>query len=242
MTTGYAVSVDARIAYDRHGVFDGRAPLVCLHGNGEDAGLFDALIPALSVRQPVIAIDSRGHGRSERGEVDLTIAGMARDVVAVLDAEGIAQAQVLGFSDGGNIAIALALAAPERVQSMILCGANLAPSGVKKRYQMPIVFLYGLMCVVAPFVKSVRATRDRYGLMVNEPHFDAAKMAAIEAPVLVMAGENDMIADAHTRQIAQTFPNASLVVIPEGDHFILTRKPAECLPHIQAFLEATCGA
>ncbi len=237
MVTASTQANDVRITYDVHGALDGRTPLVCLHGNSEDVGFFADSIPALAERQPVIAIDSRAHGRSERGEGPLTIAGMAEDVVEVLDAEGVEAAQILGFSDGGNIAIALALAAPKRVRSLILCGANLNPGGVRARYQIPIVVQYGVYWLFAPFSKNFRLRSDRYGLMVNDPHFTADEIARINAPTLVMAGENDMIKDAHTRLIAETLPHATLHILPGGDHFILRDRRDACLAIIEPFLD-----
>ena len=68
-----------------------------------------------------------------------------------MDAQGVERASLLGFSDGGNIALTFALDHPERVDRLILNGANLDPSGVKRSVQIPIVLGYGLTAVLARF-------------------------------------------------------------------------------------------
>ena len=112
---------DARIAcYD---IGRGR-PLVLLHGNGEDSSYWKAQIPEFTRFYRVIAVDSRGHGASESGTQGLSFALMAEDLKKVLDARGVKKAHILGFSDGGNLAIKFALTYPDYVDKLILNGAN----------------------------------------------------------------------------------------------------------------------
>ena len=109
----------------------GRGPaLILLHGNGEDGSYFSHQMEAFSDRYRVIAVDTRGHGRTPRGDAPFTIRQFADDLLAFMDAQGLAKADILGFSDGGNIALVFALAHPERVGRLILNGANLDPSGL----------------------------------------------------------------------------------------------------------------
>ena len=105
-------------------------PLVMLHGNGEDMSVFSAQVPEFSREFMVISIDSRGHGKSTAGGGKLSLYDMARDVVAVMDDAKIKKAHILGFSDGGNIGLIMAVKYPERVSSLVLTGANADPSGI----------------------------------------------------------------------------------------------------------------
>ena len=90
--------------------------LILLHGNGEDSTYFVHQIPFLAKHFRVLAVDSRGHGRSPRGEGALSIEGFADDLTDFMDERGIAQAHLLGFSDGANVAMAFALRRPDRVK------------------------------------------------------------------------------------------------------------------------------
>ena len=112
-------------------------PLILLHGNGEDGSYFERQMDAFASRFRVIALDTRGHGRSPRGEAPFTIRQFADDLLAFMDGQGIERAHLLGFSDGGNIALAFALAHPERVGKLVLNGANLDGGGVKPSVQVP---------------------------------------------------------------------------------------------------------
>ena len=113
-------------------------PLILLHGNGENCDYFEHQIPCFAKDYRVLAIDTRGHGQSPRGEKPFTIVQFAEDLHDFMGEKAIGKAILLGFSDGGNIALTFALKYPERVVKMIVDGANLFPSGVKARYQWPI--------------------------------------------------------------------------------------------------------
>ena len=106
-------------------------PLVLLHGNGEDHTYFKRQMEPFSQRYRVIALDTRGHGGSPRGSAPFTLDQFAGDLKEFLDRKGITRCHLLGFSDGGNIALLFALKYPQYVEKLVLNGANLRPSGVK---------------------------------------------------------------------------------------------------------------
>lgn len=97
-------------------------PLILLHGNGEHKGYFTHQIEYFSKTRRVIAVDTRGHGESPRGTAPFTIRQFAGDLDAFLASHGIAQADLLGFSDGGNIAMVFALRYPKvkRISALTL--------------------------------------------------------------------------------------------------------------------------
>ena len=131
--------MDIDLFYTKTG---GGSPLLLLHGNGEDGSYFLHQIPEFSRDFTVYAIDTRGHGRSPRGAAPFTISQFADDLLEFMDQQRLTQADILGFSDGGNIALTFALRHPDRVCRLILNGANLDPKGVKPLVQLPIVLGY----------------------------------------------------------------------------------------------------
>ena len=209
-------------------------PLLLLHGNGEDGTYFVHQVEEFSRDFTVYAIDTRGHGQSPRGGAPFTISQFADDLLAFMDRQGLPRADILGFSDGGNIALIFALRHPDRVRRLILNGANLDPKGVKPLVQLPSVLGYHF----ASLSKSpkAKARAELLGLMVNEPHIDPAELGKLSMPVLVIAGTRDMIRENHTRLIANRIPNARLVLIP-GDHFIANKAPAAFDRAVRQFLE-----
>lgn len=114
-------------------------PLILLHGNGEDGTYFTNQMEYFSKLYRVLAIDTRGHGKSPRGIAPFTIRQFAKDLHDFMDKMAIEKANILGFSDGGNIALVFAINYPERVNRLILNGANLNTKGVKASVQIPIV-------------------------------------------------------------------------------------------------------
>ena len=213
----------------------GGEPLVLLHGNGEDGTYFTHQIAHFSQRFRVLALDTRGHGKSPRGEAPFTIRQFARDLLAFLDARGIERAHLLGFSDGGNIALVFALAHPERVGKLVLNGANLNTRGVKRSVQAPIELGYRMARLFAGLSAKALAHAEMLGLMVNDPNVAPEELAALTAPTLVIAGENDMIREDHTRLIAERIPNARLAFVP-GDHFVAAKNPAAFNREVERFL------
>ncbi len=210
------------------------APLLLLHGNGESGDYFVHQVDEFAQYFTVYALDTRGHGQSPRGTAPFTIPQFADDLLGFMEEHGIDKADILGFSDGGNIALTFALRHPERVGKLVLNGANLDPSGVKAAVQIPIVLGYRLASLFkAP---KARANAELLGLMVNEPHIDPKELGRLTMPVLVIVGSKDMIKASHSRLIADHLPNGRLVTI-EGDHFIANKQPTQFNRAVLAFLK-----
>lgn len=210
-------------------------PLILLHGNGEDSSYFVYQISYFSRNYRVIAIDTRGHGKSPRGEKPFSIRQFSEDLKDCLEAMNIAKIILLGFSDGGNIALEFALKYPERVEKLVLNGANLFPSGVKAIYQWPIEIGYHIAKLFAKQSEKAKQNTEMLGLMVNEPHIDPTELSRLTMPVLVVAGTKDMIKESHTRLIYKSLPNAQLNLI-EGDHFVANKNPEAFNEVVNRFL------
>lgn len=211
------------------------APLLLLHGNGEDGTYFVHQMDAFAQHYRVIAVDTRGHGKSPRGTASFTIRQFAEDLLDFMDALHLEKAHILGFSDGGNIALTFALRHPERVDRLILNGANLNPAGVKATVQIPIVVGFH----IASLFRNEKARQHAalLGLMVKEPNFSPADLKDLTVPTLVVAGTRDMIKESHTRLIAESLPNAGLKLL-EGDHFVANKNPGAFNQAVLEFLQA----
>lgn len=212
-------------------------PLILLHGNGEDSSYFQHQIDHFQGKYHVFALDTRGHGRSPRGSAPFTIRQFSRDLYDFMAARRIPAAILLGFSDGANIAMQFALEHPGMIRALILNGGNLDPSGVKRSVQLPIEMGYRIAQRFAARSADAGKHAELLGLMVNEPHIQPRELSRITAPTLVICGTKDMIREAHTREIAASFPNARLTILP-GNHFIANRHPAEFNRAVEEFLEA----
>ena len=212
-------------------------PLILLHGNGEDYTYFDHQIEVFAQHYHVYALDTRGHGQTPRGTRPFTIRQFADDLLAFMDARHIERAHLLGFSDGGNIAIIFAIRYPERVDRLILDGANLDTTGVKRRIQIPIEIGYRIARLFAKHSTSAQQHADLLGLMVNDPNIPVESLARIQAKTLVIAGTNDMIKGKHTRLIAANIPDAQLVII-QGNHFIANKQSEAFNRAVLHFLRA----
>ena len=210
--------------------------LVLLHGNGENSGYFHFQLEEYSKHYRVLAIDTRGHGKTPRGTADFSISQFADDLKEFLDEHGIEKTHILGFSDGANIAMVFALRYPQYVDKLILNGGNLNGAGVKLSVQLPIIIGYHIASFFAKKSEEARANAEMLGLMVNDPALKPSQLAAIKAKTLVIAGTRDMIKDSHTRLIARSIPDSRLEII-EGDHFIAANSHEKFDPIVLNFLK-----
>lgn len=213
--------MDIELYYRQQGVGE---PLILLHGNGENSADFQAQIKEFSKYFTVYALDTRGHGKTPRGSKPFTIRQFAQDLADFMDEHQIPRAHLLGFSDGGNIAIVFALQYPNRVLKLILNGANLDPKGMKRSVLWPIKIEYAFYKHLAKRRKSAILKAEMLGLMVNDPYIPVQDLAQIQHETLVIAGTNDMIQQQHTQSIANHITHAQLAIL-SGDHFIAYKQP-----------------
>lgn len=214
------------------------APLLLLHGNGEDSSYFEHQIPAFSNEFFVCAVDTRGHGGSPMGTAPFTLSQFADDLFDFMNENGIGQADLLGFSDGGNIALTFALRHPERVRRLILNAANLYPEGLE-----PWLLESFLQSYEAAFQSpspEAQFETKLLELMLKEPHIAPEELSALTMPTLVIAGDQDIIQFDHTCLIASSIPDARLAIIP-GGHEIANQHPAAFNAAVRAFFEETEG-
>lgn len=210
-------------------------PLILLHGNGEDSGYFVHQIEYFAKKYRVIAVDTRGHGKSPRGEAPFTIRQFADDLKEFMDEMQMERAHVLGFSDGGNIAMIFAMKYPERVEKVILDGANLDGRGVKFTVQLPIILRYYFASIFAKRNPEAKKNAELLGLMVKDPNVKPEELRQIKARTLVVAGDKDLIKESQTRAIAENIPDAELAFVP-GDHWVANKNPEGFNKAVEKFL------
>ena len=211
-------------------------PLILLHGNGEDSSYFKNQIDYFKNKYHVIALDTRGHGKSPRGDAPFTIEQFSCDLYDFMQAHQILNAVILGFSDGANIAMKFAMKHPDMVKALILNGGNLDPSGVKRATQIPIEIGYRIAKIFSNRSTEARKNAEMLGLMVNDPNIKPSELSLITMPTLVICGTKDMIKESHTKEIAEHLPNAKLTII-QGDHFIASKNPEAFNQAVDDFLQ-----
>ena len=213
-------------------------PVLMLHGNGEEHGLFGPTIDAVvAVGRPVVAIDSRAQGKSTRGTEPLTYELMASDALTVLDVLGIPAVHVLGFSDGAIEGLLLARDHPERVLSLLAIGANLTPEGVIEDEEWDI---NGSIVanrawaerwkgeargnidpgLLSPTPQEAAISAELLQLMLDEPHIPASSLRTISCPTTVMVGEFDCIVPEETQAIHEAIAGSRVVEVPEAGHVL----------------------
>lgn len=213
-----------------------KEPFILLHGNGEDGSYFENQIDYFSDRYRVIALDTRGHGKSPRGTEPFTIEQFSCDLYDFLTGLEISNAIILGFSDGANIAMKFAIKHPNMVKALILNGGNLNSKGVKRTTQIPIEIVYRIASRFASKSPDAKRNAEMLGLMVNEPNISPAELSKITAPTLVICGKRDMIKESHTKEIAGNIPNAKLSII-KGNHFVANKRFDAFNKEVDAFLK-----
>ncbi|WP_322353806.1 alpha/beta fold hydrolase [Paratractidigestivibacter sp.] len=216
-------------------------PVLMLHGNGEEHGIFGPVIDAVvATERSVVAIDSRAQGESTRGEAPLTYELMAADAREVMSRLGVWDCHVLGFSDGAILGLLLARDWGEHVLSVTASGANLTPAGLP---QEDTDFMAEAAAANAawaaegwegevdeegnavPSPAEAARIAELLQLMVDQPQIDAASLGGISCPVTVMAGEFDCILPEETERIAEAIGGAQTYIVPEAGHTIPKEAP-----------------
>ena len=185
-------------------------PLILLHGNGEDGTYFSHQIAFFQKTYRVIAVDTRGHGKTPRGEEPFTISQFADDLYVFMKEHGIRRADMLGFSDGANIALLFTIRHPERVNRLILNGANLNPGGLKTSVRFSLMKEYRAARAAADESEAANRKMELLRLMVKEPNIPVNELKEVRVPTLVIVGEDDMIKKSHSRKIYKKLPAAKM--------------------------------
>ncbi len=215
LSTEYAELKDARIAYTQHG--DGQA-LLLLHGNSESKRVFARYQTEHFSTFHTVAIDSRGHGETQSQDDVDSIEQYAEDVIAFCQAIGINHAFVIGYSDGGNIALFLARKAPQLFPKIIAISPNYLVSGTTDGALRLFRTLIGLMTFLRRVGFRTQKSIARLDLMMNDIGLTDDDLRSIKANMMILYAEKDLIKEDHIKQIAGLIPNAHLHKVRGCNH------------------------
>lgn len=214
---GYKKVNGINMYYEIYG--EGR-PLIFLHGNGGSIRSSRAKIDYFKKYFKVIAIDSRGHGKSIDSTTKvLTYVQMANDINVLLDSLHIDSAYVSGQSDGGILGLLLAIHYPVKIAKLVTFGANLFP-GKKAIYDEIDKLVMDTLKTTKSFT-----TRRLFTLLAYQPNITIADLKKITCPVLIMSGDRDVIRLEHSIIIFNNIPNSNFFVMPGATHFGSYEKP-----------------
>jgi pimeloyl-ACP methyl ester carboxylesterase len=204
-------------------IYGSGEPLLLLHGNGESISSFRQQIEAFAAHFQVIAVDTRAQGQSvDTHTKPLTYELFASDMKTLLDSLHLAKANVLGWSDGGNTGLLMALHYPMYVQRLVTMGANLFPTTEAVEAKTLRQSEAGRKALAK---KGEVAQARLLTLVLTEPHMKYEELTTIQAPTLVLAGEKDIIKQAHTRAIAAHIAHAQVMILPSLTHYAPQENP-----------------
>ncbi len=228
--SGYAKVNGAEIYY---AIYGSGEPLILLHGGLGNTDYWGSQIASFSAKYKVINIASRGHGRSTRDDQAYGYHLMASDVLAVMDFLSIKKAAIVGWSDGGNIGIDIAVNNPDRLVKLFAFGANFNPSGVKPTVETDATFGAYVGRAAADYARLSKTPNqfDDFVAQISEmwakqPNFTPEELKSIHVPVAVAVGEYDeAIKLDHTKQMASLIPSSTLILLPNLSHFAMWQDP-----------------
>jgi pimeloyl-ACP methyl ester carboxylesterase len=224
--TGRALVNGIQIYYEVHGIRNG-IPLVLLHGGGSTIDSnFGRVLPIFARHRQVIALEEQGHGRTTDRDQPVTFEGSADDVAGLLRHVNVAQADLLGFSNGASVALQVAIRHPQLVRKLVFASAFTRREGAQPQLwefmkqaeiaNMPQP-LKDAFLAVTPDAERLKTMHDK----------DAARMQAftdvpdsavrgVRAPILIIAGDRDVVRLEHAVHLSRLFADARLVVLPSG--------------------------
>ena len=230
--------------YEVHG---SGPPVLLLHGGTATIDFcFAKLIPELAKDHEVIAPEQQAHGRTrDVPGRPLSYEQMAEDTATLLEKLNAGPVDVIGWSDGGNVGLLLAIRHPKLVRKLVVTGANYRTDGMD-----PEAVKWLGTAKAEDWPKEILAAQQKAGLSLKQfatsfPRFKemwlnfnvpADQMKSIQAPVLVMGGDHDMVRLEHLLDTFRALPNAQLAILPGTGHETLLERPQWFHEMVAAFL------
>lgn len=250
MKSGYASVNGLKVYYEVHGTPEAQnPPLVLVHGGGSTIETsFGEILPALVKTRQVIAFEQQGHGRTADVDRPFSFEESAEDTVGLLRFLKVQKADLFGYSNGGHIALQVAISHPEFVRKLIVESAMFSRDGSDPQFwesfqhaklgDMPSELREAYLRE-APrpqdlptfFAKSVQR-------MLNFKGWTREEIKSIEAPTLLVIGDRDIVRPEHAVEMFRLLPHAQLAVLPGTDHMTIVRRGRWEIPMIEAFLAA----
>ncbi len=231
---------------DGHKVFtyewegDGEA-VVLLHGGlSQTAHWADQIVPSLEGFH-VYGYDRSSHGYTAYREESINFKYQLREAIAYLETVVKEPAHIIGWSDGGIIGLMLAITRPDLVKSLVSIAANFHPQGTVPTFEMNPISDED-RAEYAEYSPDTPETLDRihahfHVMWKSEPNIPIEDIAKIQCPVLVMAGDDDVIQHEHTLELFRALPLGQLAIVPGTSHILPKEKPGLVNLMITEFLE-----
>lgn len=206
------------------------APLVLIHGNGGNIAYMKPQIEYFSKNYKVIVVDCRGRGKSELGKDSLTYMQMTKDIISLLNSLHLDSTYVIGRSDGGIIALLMAINYPDKVKKVSAFGANLTPDTTAL---FPIFYKQVIqdrkqadeMIAKNDTSQNCYLIQQRNRLMEFQPQISTSDLHKIKCPVLILSCDRDLIPEEHTLFIYRNIPKANLCIFTGENHFVTKNNP-----------------
>jgi phosphatidylglycerol lysyltransferase len=229
---------DARLAYCEHGT---GPHLLLLHGNSESKRIFNQYQLEDFNMFTTLALDSRGHGETQSNDDELTIDKFSDDVIELCNLKGIKKAFVIGYSDGGNIALFLAKKAPLLFPRIVAISPNTLASGTTDG----TLRLFRNLQKVMKFLKRIGFNTQksimRLNLMLTDIGLTDADLKSIHTSVKIIYAEKDLVKEEHILHIASLIPGAALDKIAGCTHMNVYKK-TEAVDSMKRFFGGEIGA
>jgi len=203
----YAEVNGIRLYYETHGV--GR-PLILLHGGLGSGEMFGPVLPQLSQRHQVVAVDLQGHGRTADIDRPIDVRLMADDIAALIDHLGLASPDVVGYSLGGGVALLTAARYPAKVHRLVAVSANIRTDAIypEMRAQQSQVTaaaaefmketpMYQLYQRVAPRPEDFSRLLEKIGESMSKGYDFTEEVRGLQVPTLIVAADADMAPPSH---------------------------------------------
>ncbi len=212
-------------------------PLLMIHGNGGSISSMASIIPFFSKQYKVIVTDSRAHGKSTDAKDSLSFEMMADDEAALLDAMHLDSAYVIGWSDGGIVALVLAMRHPGKVIKLASTGANLWADSTALLPSLRREDQQKYEADHARVFTNAKEKNDWKIFMLDwlQPNIPLTALSGISCPALIISGDHDVIMLEHTVQIFRNIPHAYLWVLPNSGHATLNEHTLEFNKEVAKF-------
>ena len=204
-------------------------PLVILHGGlSHSEKTKKYLLSAVKRNFKVFAYDRTGHGRTANQKGSFHFNFQTKELIAFLEDVVKEPAHLIGISDGANIALMAAIARPELIRSVVSIGGNTTASQIRMKFGKPEVSAESQAehDRISPDHPSelIKKVATAFKVWKSEPSIAITKLAKIKCPVLVLAGDDDVISAKESEKIYQAIANARLAIVPGASHAVIKEK------------------
>jgi pimeloyl-ACP methyl ester carboxylesterase len=217
----------AKIYYEEYGKGE---PLLLIHGNGGSIVWMGNQIDYFKTKYRVIIADNRGQGRSELKTDSLTYVQISKDWEGLVNYLKLDSLSIIGWSDGGIIALKMGISNKSKIKKIVAMGANLRPDSTAVhswaiKNVMKEREIVESKIIEKDTTQNWNSQKQLLGLLGEQPNIPIKDLSKIKAEVLIMAGDEDIIRSKHSLEIYRNIPKAQLCIMPGETHFAPASSP-----------------